>query len=281
MARRFRAQSRCPQSDIERWLEFVQVVARNHHVCYDGPRVEQDHTWTVLQQWGSDPVKLNPVKERTTERLLVQLYGKVVTEGMDDEAVDLVRSLVLDAEEAEEVPFRLMLFVIERWLHLIQGSRDYHAVALGFGLRQLVSVIRRRCSQDVGDVEYHLECLLSDQSTPMGALSTLLGSDNGSTLKDLIRGKQEVSLPGGTMIESRHCPIQDIGVVVLPNSPGFVWTLDFGTNCVRRVGVPRLTINDDNVWILQATEGEDDQDVLLPSAGPEDWDWNYDKIGLN
>ncbi|KAI1346018.1 hypothetical protein F5Y01DRAFT_322368 [Xylaria sp. FL0043] len=213
LARIFRAQSGCPQSDIERWLGFVQV--------------------TVLQKWGSDTVRLNPVQGCRTEGLLVRLYGKLVTEGMDDEAIDLVRGLVLGAEKAEEVPFQIMLFVIERWLHLIQGSQDYHAVTLGFRLRQLVSVIRRLYSQDVADVEERLEGLLSDQSTPMGALSTLLGTDNGSTLKDLIRGKQE-----------------DIGMVVLPNSPGSVWTLDFGTNFVRRVGVPRWTINDDNVWIL-------------------------------
>ncbi|KAI0435454.1 hypothetical protein F5Y09DRAFT_336824 [Xylaria sp. FL1042] len=230
LARRFRERSGYPESDVEQWVEFVQVVAQSRDVRYDGPRTGQDQTWTIVQQWGSDIVKLNSIQNQTTEGLLVRLYGKVVTEGMDDETVDSVRSLILDAEEAKQVPFWLMLFVIEGCLH-VEESQDYHAVTMCFRLQQLVSVISRRCSEEVGDVEERLEGPLSDQITPVGALSTLIRGDNGRTLKTIIREKQE-----------------NVGVIMLPNCRG-----------------------DDRMWTLRASEGED-QDVVLPSAGPDDWD---------
>ncbi|KAI0448862.1 hypothetical protein F5B21DRAFT_496198 [Xylaria acuta] len=273
LARVFSAQSGCQQPEIGRWLTFVQMAGQAEFVSCSDQLTAQGRTWTILQQWDSQTVALPAAATSTIEELLVRLYGKVGEGARDDEAVDLIRRLVVSAETIGQVPFSLARYVVGECLGLlVEESLDYHAVAIAFGLRQLVNIISR-CSQDVGEFEERLGGMLPDQSTPLGALWVLLGSDNGLALKARACEGQEVSLPDGSVVPARYCPVQDIVVLVLPRSKGFVWALELGTNGVRRVEVVRIAVEDNYEWRLKAVEGG--EDIILPS---EDWGWYCEMI---
>ncbi|TRX94116.1 hypothetical protein FHL15_004884 [Xylaria flabelliformis] len=274
LAKIFMAQSGCQQSDIGRWLTFVKVAGQADLVSCGDQLTAQGRTWTILQQWDSQTVTSLSAAVDTVEELLVRLYGKVGETEMDDETIDLVRRLVVSAETIGQVPFSLVRFVIGECLGLVEKSSDYHAVAVAFGLYQLVSLISRRCSQDVGELQQRLESMLSDQSTSLGTLLLLLGSDNGLGLKGRIRKGQELSLPEGVVVPARYCLEQDVAVLVLPESSGFVWVLELATNGIRRVKAGRLAVVENYEWRLTAIEG--DQDIILPS---EDWEWYCEMIG--
>ncbi|KAI8950550.1 hypothetical protein F4801DRAFT_548905 [Xylaria longipes] len=277
LARVFMAQSGYQQPELGRWLTFVQMAGQADFASCGDQLAGQDRTWTILQQWDSQTVALPAAAANTVEELLVRLYGKVGEARMDDEAVDLVRRLVVSAWTIGQVPVSLVCYVVGGCLDLIGESPDYHVVAVAFGLRQLVSIVGQRCSQDTGELEQRLGGMLSDQSTPLGALSVLLGSDNGLGLKGRIRERQEVSLPDGSVVPARYCPRQDIGVLKLPGSAGFVWALELGTHGIRRVETARLGLVNSFDWRLRAIGGG--QDIILPSEDEADWDWNYEVIG--
>ncbi|KAH8157635.1 hypothetical protein CIB48_g10611 [Xylaria polymorpha] len=269
LARVFMAQSGCPRAELGRWISFVQMAGEADFVSC-GDQLTEDGVWTILQQWDSQTVALSTVAIDTIEGLLVRLYGKVGESEMDDEAVDLVRRLVMSTGTIGQVPFSLVCHVVGECLDLLEGV-DYHSVAIAFGLRQLMSIVSVRCSQDVGELQQRLEGMLSNQSTPLGALSALLASHQ-SGLKDRIRGGQ-ISLPDGSEVPVRYCPAQDIGVLVLPGSAGYVWALELATNGIRRVVGSRLTVVENYEWRLRGIEG---QYITLPS---DDWEVNCEMIG--
>ncbi|KAI0183742.1 hypothetical protein EV127DRAFT_446282 [Xylaria flabelliformis] len=274
LAKIFMAQSGCQQSDIGRWLTFVKVAGQADLVSCGDQLTAQGRAWTILQQWDSQTVISPSAAVDTVEELLVRLYGKVGETEMDDETVDLVRRLVVNAETIGQVPISLVRFVIGECLGLVEKSSDYHVVAIAFGLYQLVSLISQRCSQDVGELQQRLEPMLSDQSTSLGTLLLLLGDDNGLGLKGRIRKGQELSLPEGAVVPARYCPEQDVAVLILPESSGFVWLLELAINGIRRVNAARLAVVENYEWRLKAIEG--DQDIILPS---EDWEWYCEMIG--
>ncbi|KAK5629206.1 hypothetical protein RRF57_004921 [Xylaria bambusicola] len=277
VARMFRAQSGYEQGDLEKWVKFVEVAGQSTSIEFGNPLMGQDLSWTILQQWDSDTVVLGPVGNETMEQILVRLYGKVVVGEVDDETVDLIRRLIRDAESIGLVSFSLMVFVIEACIVAVGESRDYHALAVSFGLHQMVSVMATRSSQDVGDLQRRVEGLILDETSSIGALSVLLAGD-GTRLTILIRNGQEVSLSGsGRVIASRYCPGRDLGVLILPNSSGYVWVLELGTNYVRRVATSRLIVTDSSQWIIKAVEGC--ENIVLPSESKEDWDWNFENLG--
>ncbi|KAI1747150.1 hypothetical protein F4782DRAFT_448741 [Xylaria castorea] len=271
----FMAQSGSRQSNIGRWLTFVQMAGKADFVTCGDQLTAQGRTWTILQQWKSQTVALPAAAANTVEELLVRLYGKVGEAEPDDEAVDLVRRLVVSAETIGQVPLPLVRYVIGEYLGFLAGKLpDYHAVAVAFGLHQLVSIVSRRCLQDVGELGQRLGAMPSDQSTSLGALWVLLGSDHGLELKGRLRERQEVSLPGGLVIPARYCPVQDVAVLILPGSPGFVWVLELAINGIRRVEAARLAVVENYEWRLKAIEGG--QDIILPS---EEWEWYCEMIG--
>ncbi|KAI0440098.1 hypothetical protein F4803DRAFT_528680 [Xylaria telfairii] len=270
LARVFMVQSGCPGAGVRRWLSFVQIAGEADSVSCGDQLTEQGRVWTILQQWDSETVALSAVAD-TIEGLLVRLYGKVGVGEMDDEVVDLVRRLVVSTGTIGQVPFSLMRHVVEECLDIFGGMPGYHSMAIAFGLRQLVSIVSVRCSQDVGELQQRLEGMLSNQSTPLGALSALLENDQ-SGLKDRIRQGQ-VSLPDGSKVPVRYCPAQDIGILVLPGSAGYVWALELATNGIRRVVGSRLTVVENYEWRMSGIEG---QYITLPS---DDWEVNCEMIG--
>ncbi|KAI1798645.1 hypothetical protein F4811DRAFT_558625 [Daldinia bambusicola] len=264
--------------DPEIWIPFVKAVSETRFMAASRQAVGEDRAWTVVQPWFEDSNAL-PNLPTDLMSLLIRLHGRLHGDIWADESIETVRVLTIQLEQAAEAPVTLIEKVVREVPKIAINKMRTQLVC--FGLWQLARIVQRRWDGQLARLAYELEDQIVGLTAPLRALRDLLGDDCGRQLKALIRARQDPN-PGEVrqgdsavaaalaVLPVQFCPEQDIGLLSLPESKGYIWATDLRNNTIRAIQTSRSRFVDLR-WRLVAINEE--EDVHIPSDTFRDMDW--------
>ncbi|KAI2601972.1 hypothetical protein GGR54DRAFT_645496 [Hypoxylon sp. NC1633] len=269
------------------WVDFVGAAKDAKFMAPS----QQAGTWTAIRPCEVDSAPFADVPAVGVVGLAVRLHGRILSKLWDDETVETVRALTNEVQQtAEAVPVSLILGLARQFI-ACSSIVEICGHLVGFGLWQLVCLVRRRWPELAEAQEF--ATVFEGDGVPLNPtlrlLHGLISEDCGSKMTLLARAREDPnpgeSISGDGSIEERfgripamYCPEQDT-CIISPNEPeGYVWALDLANRTIRLVQFQVINYGDDQ-WQLKDA-GSDGGSIVIPWRCDRDAEWVINHINI-